>query len=73
LKLIKKFGIKINFFSFRNYNDGMGGVDLLDNLVACYRVLYRIKKWWFPIYIWSLSVCAVNGWRLRMRVCTFLQ
>jgi hypothetical protein len=56
------------FFLFRNYNEGMGGVDLLDNLVACYRVLYRIKKWWFPIFIWSLSVCAVNGWRLRMKM-----
>lgn len=82
----------------QKYNAGMGGVDLLDNLVACYRysnnlfffctcafysrkkiiyigltfilsrVPYRIKKWWFPIYTWSLSVSAVNAWRLRMRV-----
>lgn len=27
------------------YNSFMGGVDLLDNMVACYRVGYRIKKW----------------------------
>ena len=53
---------------FINYNGGMGGVDLLDMMVACYRVRYRIRKWWFPIYAWSLSVCAVNGWRLRMQV-----
>ncbi len=32
------------------------------------RVPYRIKKWWFPIYTWSLSVSAVNAWRLRMKV-----
>jgi hypothetical protein len=38
----------------RQYNAGMGGVDLLDNMVACYRVPFRIKKWWFPIYTWSL-------------------
>ena len=25
----------------KEYNRGMGGVDLLDNLVACYRILYR--------------------------------
>jgi hypothetical protein len=31
-------------------------------------VPYRIKKWWFPIYSWSLSVAAVNAWRLRMQV-----
>ncbi len=52
----------------RQYNSGMGGVDLLDNMVAVYRVPYRIKKWWFPIYTWSLSVSAVNAWRMRMKV-----
>jgi hypothetical protein len=80
----------------QQYNAGMGGVDLMDNMVACYRweavpkqapvflygflcssflynslflfcrIPYRIKKWWFPIYSWSLSVSAVNAWRLRM-------
>jgi len=50
------------------YNGGMGGVDLLDNMTAVYRIVYRIKKWWFPIYSWSLSVSAVNAWRLRMMV-----
>jgi hypothetical protein len=53
---------------FIKYNGGMGGVDLLDMMVAVYRVRYRIRKWWFPIYAWSLNVCAVNGWRLRMQV-----
>jgi len=51
----------------QHYNSGMGGVDLMDNMVACYRIPFRIKKWWFPIYSWSLSVAAVNAWRLRMR------
>ena len=27
-----------------------------------------MKKWWFPFYSWALSVSAVNGWRLRMKV-----
>ena len=52
----------------QKYNRGMGGVDLLDNLVACYRIQYRIKKWWFPIYSWSLSTSSVNAWRLRQSV-----
>jgi hypothetical protein len=30
-------------------------------------VPFRIKKWWFPFYTWSLSVSAVNAWRLRMK------
>lgn len=50
------------------YNEFMGGVDLLDAMVAVYRVLYRLKKWWFCFYAWSLSVSAVNAWRLRMSV-----
>jgi hypothetical protein len=50
------------------YNGGMGGMDLLDMMVAVYRVRYRIRKWWFPIYAWSLNVCAINGWRLRRQV-----
>ena len=52
----------------REYNANMGGVDLLDSMVACYRIQFRMKKWWWPCYAWSLSVSAVNAWRLRMRV-----
>ena len=52
----------------RQYNEKMGGVDLLDAIVALYRVLFRMKKWWWPFYAWSLSVSAVNAWRLRMAV-----
>jgi hypothetical protein len=36
--------------------------------IVIIRVPYRIKKWWFSIYSWSLSVSAVNAWRLRMRI-----
>jgi hypothetical protein len=32
------------------------------------RVVYRIRKWWFGIYTWSLSASAVNAWRLRMMI-----
>ena len=51
------------------YNHGMGGVDLLDLMVATYRVPIRSKKWWFPFYSWSLSVSVVNAWRLKCH-CT---
>ncbi len=26
---------------------------------------WRIQKWWWPLYSWSLSVSSVNAWRLR--------
>jgi hypothetical protein len=51
---------------YTHYNSKMGGVDLLDSMVSVYRVNYRMKKWWYPFYTWSLSVSAVNAWRLRM-------
>ncbi len=37
-------------------------------MIQHFRVPYRIKKWWFPFYTWSLSVSAVNAWRFRMKV-----
>lgn len=50
------------------YNAGMPGVDLLDYMVAHYRVRFRIKKWWWPLYSWSISTSAVNAWRVRRMV-----
>ena len=50
------------------YNRYMGGVDLLDSMVAVYRIPFRKRKWWFSFWPWSLSVCAVNAWRLKMKV-----
>ena len=49
------------------YNKGMGGVDLLDAMVAKYRGRVRRNKWWWPIFNWFVGVTAVNAWRL-MRV-----
>ena len=40
----------------KQYNKNMGGVDLLDSMVATYQVSWRKKKWWWPIYSWSLNV-----------------
>ena len=46
---------------------GMGVVDLLDSSVAMYRVSRKKRKWYWPLYAWSLSVMAVNTWKLKMR------
>ena len=50
------------------YNSQMGGVDLLDQMVAAYRVRVRERKLWWAIYAWSFSVSAVNAWRLMCHV-----
>ena len=42
-------------------------MDLLVSSMANYHVSWRKRKWWWPIFSWSLSVQAVNTWRLRQR------
>ena len=46
------------------YNAHMGGVDLLDNMLAVYRARIRKRKWWWCIWTWGLGVMMVNSWRL---------
>lgn len=48
----------------KNYNAHMGGVDLMDNMVACYRTRMRQKKWWWPIFVYFFDVAIVNAWLL---------
>jgi hypothetical protein len=48
------------------YNRDMGGVDLNDQMVACYRPRIRKRKWWWCFLTWSLAASSVNAWRLMM-------
>ena len=50
------------------YNQSMGGVDLVDQMVSCYRSKIRKKKWWWCFWPWSINVMMVNSWRLYMLV-----
>ena len=47
-----------------SYNRGMGGVDMLDQLLAAYRPTIRGKKWWWPLFTNVLNVSVVAAWRL---------
>ena len=46
------------------YNFGMGGVDIADQLRLQHRVdrWMRQSKWWWSIWLWSLSLAATNGY-----------
>ena len=46
------------------YNAGMGGVDLHDQALNNYRVKFRGKKWWWPLFTAMLSSTVVNAWKL---------
>ncbi|RXN29869.1 piggyBac transposable element-derived 3-like protein [Labeo rohita] len=45
-----------------SYNQQMGGVDLHDLQVSRYHSTIRSKKWWWPIYAWTLHSAVVNSW-----------
>lgn len=47
-----------------DYNRHMGGVDLLDNSVANYRIRVRGKKWWWPLFTNLVDCTVVTSWRI---------
>jgi hypothetical protein len=52
----------------KRYNDGMGGVDLMDRLLAAYRPIIRGKKWWWPLFLNVVNESVVAAWRLHCSV-----
>lgn len=48
----------------KNYNHGMGGVDLHDNAAQNYYIAIRQKKWYWPLWIAMLNSAIVNAWKL---------
>uniref|UniRef100_A0A3B4D048 PiggyBac transposable element-derived protein domain-containing protein n=1 Tax=Pygocentrus nattereri TaxID=42514 RepID=A0A3B4D048_PYGNA len=51
------------------YNRGMGGVDLLDSLIALYRTKIRSKKWYHRIVFHVLDLTVVEPLLLYWRDC----
>ena len=50
------------------YNKHMGGVDLLDQSINCYRIGVRIRKWYWSIFTWLLDLACVNSWHAAKMV-----
>ena len=46
------------------YNQGMGGVDLLDRALSDLRPVIRGKKWYGPLVINALNIAFVYTWRV---------
>lgn len=53
---------------FQIYNQGMGGVDQIDQQIACYRTRLRQRKWLWPIFIYLFDETVVNAWHLTRQV-----
>ncbi|XP_068240322.1 piggyBac transposable element-derived protein 3-like [Palaemon carinicauda] len=54
--------------SIQVYNKQMGGVDIFDQQVSAYRIRIRSKKWWWPIFAWSINAQVVNSWMLYRKL-----
>ncbi|KFM71330.1 PiggyBac transposable element-derived protein 2, partial [Stegodyphus mimosarum] len=52
-------------YLIKMYNEGMGGVDLLDRLLASYRPMFRSKKWYWNLFSNALNMTVVAGWILH--------
>lgn len=70
-KQTKKYENHDQQLLIKNYNQGMGGVDLHDNAVENYRINIRGKKWYWPFWIAVLSSSVVNAWKLHCFLCKY--
>ena len=48
----------------KQYNDGTGGVDVIDQLLGTYRSIIRGKKWYWPLIINAVNVSVVAAGRI---------
>ena len=55
-------------FCFYLYNQGMGGVDLLDRFISQYRPSIQAKKWYWPLFLNCIEMLTVAAWRLHVTV-----
>ncbi len=53
----------------KEYNRNMGGVDLLDSLIALYRTKIRSKKWYHRLVFHFVDMMIVTAWLLYRRDC----
>nr|XP_033947791.1 piggyBac transposable element-derived protein 2-like [Pseudochaenichthys georgianus] len=51
------------------YNKSMGGVDILDSLIALYRTKIRSRKWYHKIVFHMMDFTLVNEWLLSRKDC----
>ncbi|KAF9417156.1 hypothetical protein HW555_005667 [Spodoptera exigua] len=53
----------------QQYNQHMGGVDILDQQMEYYRTFIKTKKWPLKVIIHFLDLALVNSWRLYKNDC----
>ena len=54
------------------YNFSMNSVDLADQLRHYYRpdgLWFRMRKWWWSVFLWALGQAKVNAYKAYLSVC----
>lgn len=51
-------------FAIQEYNKFMGGVDMMDRMIAHYPHGFKNKKWYLRVYFHMLNMAIVNSWLL---------
>src|ERR1700761_927966 len=49
-------------FLIKQYNQGMGGMDLLGSMLSSYRPRLRSKKWWWNLFSNGLNMAVVAAY-----------
>lgn len=57
-------------YSIQEYNKFMGGVDLMDRMIAHYPRGLKNKKWYLRVFFHFLNVSIINSWILYRKKCT---
>lgn len=53
----------------KEYNKGMGGVDLADMIIALYRITVKTRRWYIKVFWHCIDICKVNAWILYRHHC----
>lgn len=57
----------------KSYNHGMGGVDLMNQIIGLYRMYIRLKKWILRMIFHAVDFALVNSWVEYKKDCQKLE
>ncbi|KAK6180216.1 hypothetical protein SNE40_012408 [Patella caerulea] len=56
-------------FIVKEYNNYMGGIDLIDAYVSRYKYHMRSRRWYLYLFWQTVILAVVNSWMLYRRAC----
>ena len=52
----------------KDYNASMGGTDAMDQSISAYRIKIRNRKWYWPLFTYTIHVALYNSWLLHRQL-----